>query len=355
MIKTGIKYTHKLDMEVARNNNFNIFEVDYQDVDCINDRYHNSINIDGIYISLEKLDSDIFMNVMNKARTNNSRYVVISTIGCDEINKLYEIADKNKDIIKEYAIDIYIENNYIVKNDRYLYGHFSDSTDLNSVVEYLNDITATSLFGVCIDVGYANIIGINIRSLIEGVSSNLKLMHMNDNDGEHVQFQMPYTFTTGRGTLSTDWFRIIGSLVRMNYKGKIVFNTIGTFERTPVELHAAMFGLLKAMEKEWDEQFEFEDKLKRAKHIILFGAGKMAQNYMEEWGSRYKPAFFADNNKDNWGEIRMGVEVKSPDEIKNIPEQDRLVLICNLFYDAIGEQLDGMGVGYGCYWDHYYL
>ena len=66
MIKTGIKYTHKLDMEAARNNDFNIFEVDYQDVDCINDRYHNSINIDGIYISLEKMDSDIFMNVMNK-------------------------------------------------------------------------------------------------------------------------------------------------------------------------------------------------------------------------------------------------------------------------------------------------
>ena len=116
-----------------------------------------------------------------------------------------------------------------------------------------------------------------------------------------------------------------------------------------------MLTLLKAIEKEWSGQFEFEDKLRKTKYIVLFGAGKMAQNYMEEWGNRYKPAFFADNNSSAWGEMRMGVEIKTPDEILKLPEQERLVLICNLFYDEVGEQLDSMGIQYECYWDRYYL
>lgn len=46
----------------------------------------------------------------------------------------------------------------------------------------------------------------------------------------------------------------------------------------------------------------------------------------------------------------MGIPVKSPDEILNVPENERNVWVCNMYYDAIGAQLDGMGVEYRCYW-----
>lgn len=355
MIKSGIRYISSLDINTACKNGFDEFEADYNDVEELKKKLIKNAKITGISVKLKELDNDKFKNLLKAAYENKCRYIVINTIDCNDSDKLLNIIKNCTEDIKKYSINICIENSFVVKMERYLYGNFSDAESLKKLTDMLNNITQTSLFGVCIDIGYANMLGTNIRSFIESIGNRIKLMHMNDNNGESVQYQMPYTFTTGRGTLSTDWYRIIGSLVRLNYNGEIVFNITGTINRVPAKLQETMLKLLKAIKEEWNEQFEFEDKLKNSNNIILFGAGKMAQNYMEEWGERYKPAFFADNNSNNWGSVRMGVEVKSPDEILKIDESERLVLICNLFYDAIGEQLDGMGIKYGCYWDHYYL
>ena len=183
------------------------------------------------------------------------------------------------------------------------------------------------------------------------------IMHINDNDGKGDYHQMPYTFTTGRGLLSTDWGNIIGDLSRTGFDGRFVFNVEGTFKRTPAKLHKSMAELLEAMYEEWIEScFKTEEYLAAdGKKIILFGAGRMALNYMQNWGDKYPPAFLVDNNSEIHGQERWGIPVKSPDEILNVPESERNVWICNMYYDAIGAQLDSMGVEYRCYWDHYYM
>ena len=359
MIKSGIKYSSKLNINTALESGFSQFEVYYSDIDIFLTKTEeqcencNKPMVVGICVSLEDMTKQIFLDVLDKAESLKSKYIVISTMNCDSADNLFDIVSESKDKIK--AIDIYIENNCALKNDRCLYGKFSDARQLRKISDKLNNIVESERFGVCIDIGYANVLGMNIRCLIEDMGSSLKLLHMNDNNGITLQNQLPYTFTTGRGELSTDWYRIIGALVRTHYQGGFIFNTTGLINRTPIELQHIMITLLKALEDEWSEQFEFEKKLKNSKNIILFGAGKMAQNYMEEWGDRYKPSFFVDNNSSVWGEVRMGIEIKSPQEIFNIPENDRLVLICNLFYDEVGEQLDSMDIKYSCYWDHYYL
>lgn len=363
MIKTGIKYSCNLNIDTSVQCGFYDFEVDYSDIDKFLTNKNNQctgtqeVNIAGISISLKDISEQSFIDVLETAEKFKCRYIHINTVGCeDETAKLFlNIADICKDIITAKNINICIENNYKIKNGRYLYANFSDAVQIKEYVNKLNKITGSELFGACIDIGYANILNMNLRCFIENVGEVIKLMHMNDNNGITLQNQMPYTFTTGRGILSTDWFRVIGALVRKKYHGRIIFNTTGLIDRTPLELQYTMLTLLKAIEKEWSGQFEFEDKLRKTKYIVLFGAGKMAQNYMEEWGNRYKPAFFADNNSSAWGEMRMGVEMKTPDEILKLPEQERLVLICNLFYDEVGEQLDSMGIQYECYWDRYYL
>ena len=118
-----------------------------------------------------------------------------------------------------------------------------------------------------------------------------------------------------------------------------------------------MAELLEAMYEEWIEScFKTEEYLAAdGKKIILFGAGRMALNYMQNWGDKYPPAFLVDNNSEIHGQERWGIPVKSPDEILNVPESERNVWICNMYYDAIGAQLDSMGVEYRCYWDHYYM
>ena len=103
-----------------------------------------------------------------------------------------------------------------------------------------------------------------------------------------------------------------------------------------------------------------EVKLNEAEYQLLqakssLETGRMALNYMQNWGDKYPPAFLVDNNSEIHGQERWGIPVKSPDEILKVPESERNVWICNMYYDAIGAQLDSMGVEYRCYWDHYYM
>ena len=51
----------------------------------------------------------------------------------------------------------------------------------------------------------------------------------------------------------------------------------------------------------------------------------------------------------------MGVEIKSPEAILDIPAEQRNVWICNLNYDIIGNQLERMGIEYRCYRDLYFI
>ena len=62
-----------------------------------------------------------------------------------------------------------------------------------------------------------------------------------------------------------------------------------------------------------------------------------------------------DNNPDKWGEELMGIPILPPEEILSLTKDERNVWICNINYDAIGRQLDYMGVSYRCYYDHYYM
>ena len=67
------------------------------------------------------------------------------------------------------------------------------------------------------------------------------------------------------------------------------------------------------------------------------------------------PAFIVDNNEELWGKERFGIPVKSPEDILLIPEDKRNVWICNTYYNAIGKQLEKMGIKYRCYYDHYFI
>ncbi len=80
------------------------------------------------------------------------------------------------------------------------------------------------------------------------------------------------------------------------------------------------------------------------KKIILFGAGMMFEDYMKKWGGRYRPDFLVDNDENKWGRSRMGIPVKSPKEILQIPEGKRRLIICSFYYKEIEKQLEEMGV-----------
>ena len=364
-MKSGIKYVDGMDLHGVIKAGLEDFELDYTGCKSADMILENGGNIDGIAISLcdftdkgflKENASQIFKDAMSVADRYNA-YIVIDTENVKKASVLEQIIDECVNEIAASDVNVFIENGYTNENGRFYHNDYSDGPRLIQLVDKLNLLVAADSFGICINVGHANLLGINVRDMVSVCGKKTGIVHINDNDGNSDYHQMPYTFTTGRGVLSTDWGNIIGDLSKVGFCGSFIFDMKGTFTRTPRELHKVMAELLVSMYKEWQEScFKTEEYLAFSdKKIILFGAGRMALNYMQAWGEKYPPSFIVYNNSELWGQTRWGIPIKSPDDILLVPENQRNVWICNMYYDAIGAQLDNMGIEYRCYWDHYYM
>lgn len=369
-MKAGIQYVNGISVKEAGVHGFNDIEVRFEDIENASGILDEGFSISGICVSLKAMTDfadgkdilrenapSVFIKALEYAVKSGAEYIVIETECVKSASVLEQLTDECAAAISKAGIYIYIENGFSSFDNRFYHNDYSEGALLTALAERLDALCGCRLFGICINIGHANLLGTNVRDLVDECGGRLKLMHINDNDGLSDQHQMPYTFTTGRGSLSTDWYHIIGSLFRQKFNGRLVFDTKGNLSRTPKQLHGVMFKLMRAVIHEWEDScFRTEEYLAQpGRQIILFGAGKMAQNYMEAWGLKYRPAFLVDNNSKIWGQELMGLSVKSPAEILEIPAEKRNVWICNQYYDAIGLQLDKMGVEYRCYWDHYYL
>ena len=82
----------------------------------------------------------------------------------------------------------------------------------------------------------------------------------------------------------------------------------------------------------------------KGKKIILFGSGMMFEDYMKKYGGKYRPSFLVDNDDSKWEKRRMGIEIKKPEAILEVPENRRKLIICSYYYPEIEKQLQEMGV-----------
>lgn len=94
----------------------------------------------------------------------------------------------------------------------------------------------------------------------------------------------------------------------------------------------------------WKERFtkvfaEIEDKV-----IVLFGTGNMIKEYERYTQGAYPPAFYVDNDKSKWGKMFRGREIKSPQALLEVPADKLRLIICNIYFREIGEQLKDMGI-----------
>jgi len=351
-MKLGIQYHESLSKNAAREAGFSYLEMPY-DFGGI----QKDFQVSGVVLNIREVTEPIFLNAIQWVEKGNAEYLLIDTQDVFDDTVFRVVIESTAEIIRESSIRIYIENGFIKREGEYYGCAFSEARQLKQMVEDYNKICKKDCFATALNVGYANLIGKNLRDMVDELGDTLKLLHSNDNDGKENLHQMPYTFATGRGTLpSTDWYRVMGRLIKNHFDGWIVFDVSGLVARTPERLQQSMFTLLHTIATTWMKEFTITQRLNQPeKQLILFGAGKMVKNYLESWGEDYPPAFLVDNNSKIWGEERLGYIVKSPQSILEIPENERNVWICNQYYDPIGEQLTKMGISYECYWDHYYL
>ena len=80
------------------------------------------------------------------------------------------------------------------------------------------------------------------------------------------------------------------------------------------------------------------------KVIVLFGTGNMLKDYDRYTNGAYLPAFYVDNDKNKWGTTLNEREIKSPEALLEVPADKLHLIICNVYYREIGEQLRAMGI-----------
>ena len=319
----------------------------------------------GLSISSDAVECGQLSEAMDLASKLNASYLVIEvveTVGADGTNDgagLYGILGKCLEQIKSTGLKIYIDNAY------------SEVSFLAETIDRLNREAGTECFGACLNTGSGNLLGKNLCGMIEHLGHRIGLLHAGDNDGRTRQCQMPYTFTRGRGELSTDWYGIIGALAMCGFKGPVVYDIAGLFEVTPACLRPGWYRLLSAVVLEWEGILELEEYLKKtlkaerpeadseeegkAGGLVLFGAGRMFHNYMEVWGDAYPPSFIVDNNEMLWGGMRENVGIRPPSVLLEDKEHPPFVLICNMYHASIEKQLDAMGIRWRRYDDKYFF
>lgn len=122
--------------------------------------------------------------------------------------------------------------------------------DLNAFVEFMDH----PLFGAAWDVGHANMDGIDHYKEIMEMGSNLKAVHIHDNDGLKDQHIAPFM-----GTMDYDAF--MRGLLDSGYKGYFTLESDGFFKfgrnkelngplaHTPVEVKKAALSMLYTISK----------------------------------------------------------------------------------------------------------
>ncbi|MDE7267404.1 MAG: sugar phosphate isomerase/epimerase [Lachnospiraceae bacterium] len=227
-------------------------------------------------------------------------------------------------------------------NGHFVRGVCSEGFEAAQWIDELNKEVAMERFGFCLDIGNCNLCGLNMQGMIKELSGRIQAVILTENDGRNMAKLLPFTSAYGRQSV-LDWLSVIRGLRELSYDGYLILETVDTTVSFSPLLQPYLFPIYNALLDYFEMQISIEKDLKRYEHIALFGAGNMCRNYMKCYGEKYPPLFTCDNNSKLWNTEFEGLKVKSPEELRSLPENSG-VIICNIFYREIEEQLRGMGI-----------
>lgn len=96
-------------------------------------------------------------------------------------------------------------------------------------------------------------------------------------------------------------------------------------------------------QEEYDRLFGNIFKGADNKKIYLFGSGKYAKQFIEQFGGYYEIAGILDNNEDRWGGDVSGIRISNPACLRDMEEPFK-VFICIKYFEEVLSQLKEMGV-----------
>ena len=167
-------------------------------------------------------------------------------------------------LLKEQGVVMCVENTYYYYEGRINCYSASNSDFLVRLVETLNQTAGAECFGLCYDVGHANITGKDQYQEVLAYGKHLKVLHIHDTDGTFDTHLIPYTarYTDRQGT---DWTGFLKGLAAIDYCGVINFESDGGITGFPRELRRDALRLNAAIGRYFDQKIaEYKQALKQA-------------------------------------------------------------------------------------------
>lgn len=257
----------------------------------------------------------------------------------EEIKRFYlNVAD----ILKEVDITIYIKNQYDLYNGSFNRGFLSDAYQLKEFIEKLNEKAPNHPFKLALDTGVANLCGQNIPELIETLIDEIGIIIPIENNGQEDSAALPFSnISQSQGWI--DWVAVIKRLRKINYQGDILMDTGAATGSVPASLRPVLSNHTREIANYFEALISMEAIIRKYDKKVLFGAGNMCRVYMEHFREDNPPLFTCDNNQGKWGATAYGLEIKSPQCLKELAP-DTAIVICNMFYDEIIAQLKSMNL-----------
>lgn len=246
------------------------------------------------------------------------------------------------DIAKVYHIMLLLENQCRDMGGHLVRGICAEGSEAAEWVDKLNAECGEERFGFCMDSGICNICGQNMYEMARILGKRLKMVILRDCDGHRESAMLPFTCAYQRQS-QTDWLSLIRGLREIGFDGHLALNMIDTAAAFSPLLRPQLFTMAKSVADYFKWQIEIESNLRKYPNRVLFGAGNMCRNYMKCYGEKYPPLFTCDNNKALWETSFCGLEVKSPEALRELPA-DCAIFLCNIYYREIEQQLRDMGI-----------
>lgn len=275
------------------------------------------------------------------------KYIIIEPVNVndlsdDGIEANIEFYKSFMSLAKEKNIQILIRNQYSLLNGNMIRGVFAEAHRLNEFVNRLNEIAGYEQFGICLDIGTANLCNQKVIELVKVWGDKIKTVWLKENNGQTDNSCIPFTMAN-QGRSQMDWISIIRGLREIEYDYDLIYDYSTSQSAITHLLRQDLINYSKKIIDYLAWQLSIEKTIKKYSSRVLFGAGNMCRNYMKCYGKEYKPLFTCDNNSKIWGTTFEGLEIKNPEALKDIPKECA-IFICNMYYDEIESQLREMGV-----------
>lgn len=254
---------------------------------------------------------------------------------------------------KKQGIVLLLENQCRSVNGKLGRGICADAYEAREWIDELNRQTGWEGFGFCLDTGVCTLCGQSMAEMTGILGNRIKAVILRDCDGICESAQLPFTCAKQRIS-QTDWQSLIRGLRKLEYEGLLMLDMQDTAAAFSPILRPQLLSLAYSTVLFLKWQISLEYTISKHRHVVLFGAGNMCRNYMQAYGKKYPPLFTCDNNQQLWGSRICGLEVKPPEALRELPE-DCGVLICNIYYREIEQQLRDMGVRNIEYFNDEYL